>query len=172
MADKKGISPLVATVVLIGFVIVVIIIVILWGTDFAKERAEKSGKLDEAARDCLNVVINVERNIQDDGFLIHNEGNLAFEGVFIKQHCEGNNPGCGGGCNSGDIADTRVFSTVGVGGSLEVVKSNQTWGGRVTPPAVLYLCAGRFEIIPTKIPSGRGAPMIPCSGAKVDAILG
>ena len=53
---KKGISPLIATVLLIGFTIALIALVMIWGRNFIQERAEKEGLLSEKKLSCTNNV--------------------------------------------------------------------------------------------------------------------
>lgn len=159
--QNKGVSPLIATVILIGFVVIIIAIIILWGKDYLQEKAEKSSALEEAARDCLSVDISVETITGKDGFLIYNDGNIPFDGLIIRQHC------------GGDIAATRVYTTVNVGASLELVKANAVikCGGEVSIPSILYDEADSFEVIPAKRPAGKGAPLVPCSDKKQEVKL-
>ncbi len=63
-APLRVISPLIATVLLIGFVISLIVLVILWGKGYIEELAEKRGILAEKQQQCQNVevtAIKVER---------------------------------------------------------------------------------------------------------------
>ena len=57
--NKKGISPLIATVLLIGFVIAVILLIVLWGKNYIEELAEKRGALAEKQQECLQVELDV-----------------------------------------------------------------------------------------------------------------
>ena len=41
MKNKKAISPLIATVLIIGFTITIAAILMIWGGNLVKERAEK-----------------------------------------------------------------------------------------------------------------------------------
>ena len=41
--EKKGISPLIATILLIGFTIVLAVIVLQWGTTFFEDTTDKTG---------------------------------------------------------------------------------------------------------------------------------
>mgnify|MGYP001597250501 FL=1 len=157
---RNGISPLVTTVILVGFVVAVIAIVILWGRDFIQEKAQKSGALEEVAQDCLSIDIRVETEVGESGIFVYNEGNVPFEGLIIRQHCIGDT-----------LAETKIYHAVDVGQSLQLVRADVACGAKVTLPAVLYNDANRFELIPAKRPSGRGAPLVPCSDAKEDVKL-
>lgn len=54
---KKSISPLIATVLLIGFIIAIALLVILWGKGYVEELAQKRGLLAEKQQQCQNVEI-------------------------------------------------------------------------------------------------------------------
>jgi archaellum component FlaF (FlaF/FlaG flagellin family) len=69
MLNKKGISNQVATVLLIGFVIALLVIVFLWGKNYIQERAEKQGKLAEKQLDCENLKIEVVNVFQQGNTL-------------------------------------------------------------------------------------------------------
>ena len=50
--EKRGISPLIATVLLIGFTITIAAILMIWGGNLVKERAEKISARTEAQTSC------------------------------------------------------------------------------------------------------------------------
>ena len=53
---KRGISPLIATVLLIGFTITIAAAIMMWAGDYIKERAEKEGIRGEAQSECITSV--------------------------------------------------------------------------------------------------------------------
>ena len=57
--NKKGISPMIATVLLIGFVIALMLLIILWGKDYIEELAEKRGALAEKQHECTNIQLDI-----------------------------------------------------------------------------------------------------------------
>jgi len=57
--NKKGISPMIATVLLIGFVISIILLILLWGKDYIEELAEKRGALAEKQQECTKIQFDV-----------------------------------------------------------------------------------------------------------------
>ncbi|MBU4502976.1 MAG: hypothetical protein KKA79_10360 [Nanoarchaeota archaeon] len=57
--SKKGISPMIATVLLIGFIISIILLILLWGRDYIEELAEKKGALAEKQNECTKVSLDV-----------------------------------------------------------------------------------------------------------------
>ena len=65
MKDKKGISPLIATVLIIGFTIVIAALVITWGTNLFKKTQQQTGELSEINLACTGVFsgLNVNANV-------------------------------------------------------------------------------------------------------------
>lgn len=57
--SKKGISPMVATVLLVGFVVAIIILIFLWGKNYIEELAEKRGLLAEKQQECTQIQLEV-----------------------------------------------------------------------------------------------------------------
>lgn len=155
LKNKKGISPLVATVILVGFVVVVIALVILWGYGFVTEQAEKSDALNEAHNKCLGTLIEITGS--SNGFILFNSGGEDFSGTIIRQECDES------------TVDTRVgHFKVNSGESIEFSKTNKICGEAVQFPAVLYSNADSYTFIPSQIPSQkRGAPIVPCSDSAV-----
>lgn len=58
---KKGISPMIATILLIGFVIAIILLVLLWGKNYIEELAEKRGLLAEKQQECTKIDLEVPK---------------------------------------------------------------------------------------------------------------
>ncbi len=65
---KKGISPLIATVLLIGFVVALLVIVMLWSRSYIEEIKQKEGTISEQKLNCAtDIGIDVTNiNIADD----------------------------------------------------------------------------------------------------------
>lgn len=57
---KRGISPLIATVILVGFVVSLVLIAMLWGKNYIEELAAKRGTLAEKQYACQNVEITAK----------------------------------------------------------------------------------------------------------------
>ena len=66
---KKGISPLIATVLLIAFVIAIVVLIILWGKHYIEEKAAKQGKLAEKQLECERVQITIVKATRTGGTL-------------------------------------------------------------------------------------------------------
>ena len=54
---KKGVSPLVATILLVGFTVALIALIAIWGKRYVEEKAEKEGILAERKAECQNIEI-------------------------------------------------------------------------------------------------------------------
>ncbi len=59
MTDKKGISPLIATVLIIGFTIVLAAVVMQWGGSFVKQLTEEQAESAEAQTKCIGMDFDV-----------------------------------------------------------------------------------------------------------------
>ncbi|MDD5650992.1 MAG: hypothetical protein PHF86_11340 [Candidatus Nanoarchaeia archaeon] len=53
--NKKAVSPLIATVLIIGFTIVLAAMVMQWGGGFVRSLTEQQGAMAEAQTKCLNI---------------------------------------------------------------------------------------------------------------------
>ncbi len=85
---KRGISPLIATVLLIGFTIAVILLVMLWGKNYIEELAAKKGALAEKQQECQNVEIGVRSASMEAGqnmvAIIENKKDKAVDKFIFK----------------------------------------------------------------------------------------
>lgn len=88
--EKRGISPLIATVLLVGFVIAIAILVWLWYGNVVKERAEKEGQRISGEFSCSsNVRISIDNLVCGTpsspivNFDIQNEGIADLNGIRI-----------------------------------------------------------------------------------------
>ncbi|MFH1637610.1 MAG: archaellin/type IV pilin N-terminal domain-containing protein [Candidatus Woesearchaeota archaeon] len=93
MRGKKGISPLLATVLLIGFTVALVGLLILWGRSYVEERAHKEGELAEKRAMCTNLkysVIDSVAAVDAEGkpnsvtITIKNEGNTKIDGFMFR----------------------------------------------------------------------------------------
>ena len=85
--EKKGLSPVVATVLLIFLVLVLAAIIFLWARGFFSEQLEKNG--DSIENQCRNVEFKAEKGIVASGNLLvielSNTGDINMYGVSIKE---------------------------------------------------------------------------------------
>ncbi len=83
IVKKRGLSPVIATVLLISIAVVLAIIIFLWAKRFVGETVEKFGEPVERA--CDLVRFNAEAIKNDGKVFIVNEGNVPLHGVEIKK---------------------------------------------------------------------------------------
>lgn len=91
MKNKKGISPLIATVLLIGFTIVLAALVMRWGTELFEGTAETQECLSLARIDCTELDFSLSATYENETFynvslIVRNNGakdvdNFIFVGV-------------------------------------------------------------------------------------------
>jgi FlaG/FlaF family flagellin (archaellin) len=108
---RKAVSPVVATVGLIGISIALFIIVFIWSRSFVEEQILKFGKAIESY--CQDVKFNVD-NVQIDSgqlnFTIDNVGNVNIYQISITYYYDGNkatqvyNASSQGALAAGDVA--------------------------------------------------------------------
>lgn len=58
---KKGISPLIATVLIIGFTVALGATIMTWGKGFIQDRMDKEGKMAEARLSCVSTDFTVDK---------------------------------------------------------------------------------------------------------------
>ena len=78
---KRGLSPVIATVLLISIVIILALIVLLWAMGFIKEVIEKEGKSAEQA--CDEIVLDASLSEDRSEIYIINNGNIPVYKVEI-----------------------------------------------------------------------------------------
>jgi|SRR3989344_9455861 len=84
--DKRGISPLIATVLIIGFTIVIAAIVITFGTNLVKTTTESTAKQAAFGALCTGVEFNIKTMLQVDGSIkvtVQNENAKKLAGIVI-----------------------------------------------------------------------------------------
>ena len=103
--NKRGLSPLIATVLLVGFSVAIVALVIVWGTNYVKEVQEKEGGIAEGKLNCATDVeiniLNVEKiadgqldisvaNVKNtvDGFVFRVNGNKGTDIVAVNTKIE------------------------------------------------------------------------------------
>lgn len=109
---RKGVSPIIATVLLLGIVVALSTMVFLWARSFVGEVVQKGGK--PAEQVCESIVLSA---IYSGGSLqILNDGNVPVHKLSILVEQEGN------------IDSTEYIDPVLAGGSVEVenVASGET----------------------------------------------
>lgn len=86
--NKRGISPLIATVLIIGFTIVLAALVFQWGGGVFKDIQEQTGEQSELSILCSSGVANTEVSAKHDGsnilITIDNKNRLTFYGFLAR----------------------------------------------------------------------------------------
>lgn len=82
-ADKKGLSPVIATVLLISLALILALIVFLWARSFVKEKAQKFGEPIENA--CGDISFDAEVVASDGKVYVNNVGNVPLYGVEVRK---------------------------------------------------------------------------------------
>ena len=91
MFNKRGISPLIATVLIIGFTIALAALIITWGVSFVTQQTVETG---EEAQETLDLVKNSGIKIRKVTFTdgtpdtfdvqIENTGTIALDGFLMR----------------------------------------------------------------------------------------
>lgn len=85
---KKGVSPVIATVLLVSLVLVLVAIIFLWSKQFITEQVQKNGA--DVNTVCKDVVFDVEHNLGSSGasnsleLQFVNRGNVNIYDFDIK----------------------------------------------------------------------------------------
>lgn len=86
--NKKGISPLVATVLLIGFTLALAVVIWMWAGGFLEERAQKAGKIANVEISCATEVgfsvVNACKGANEVKLTIENRKNIPLVGFTIR----------------------------------------------------------------------------------------
>lgn len=139
MINRRGVSPVVATILLIAITVVLAVIVFLWARGFIDESAEKRGEPVERACEDVDFVAGLFK----DGVLkldIVNHGNIPIYGVELKKYGQDTilpSQYLDGTITAGESAtitlDSDFVSTLEVGDSILVVPIilGQTQEGKV-----------------------------------------
>jgi flagellin-like protein len=145
--EKRGISPLIATVILIGFVIAVAAVIFFWGKSYIVETAQKEGALSETKLKCNDVkfeVLSDATEIFSGNLELENKGGVEISGFKVRSE------NIAGGATLMDLSGKEAILAL-YGTAMFSLDST----GIDTSSA--------FDIIPMLKPEGRGAQLIPCS---------
>jgi flagellin-like protein len=82
-ANKKGLSPVIATVLLVMIAIVIALIILLWAKDVFKEKTLKFGSNIENS--CGDIIFQAEAVSDDQTINIVNEGTIPIYGIKLNQ---------------------------------------------------------------------------------------
>ena len=80
--NKKGVSPAIATVLLIAIALVLAVIIFLWARSYIGESVQKSDRAIESS--CAEVVFEAEA-FSDGSVAIQNNGNVPIYGIEVRE---------------------------------------------------------------------------------------
>jgi len=151
--NKKGVSPLIATVLLISLVIILIVTIVFWVKGFVNERISKEGALADAELKCTEINLDIKNIQATDGINLivelQNAGSEDIAGIIFKIEE-----------NSFDYS--KLFTVESIIRPFETfsqtIKVGQVGSGYTV------------TLIPNVRPEGSGAPLVPCSGDKVKKV--
>ena len=87
-SNKRGISPLIATVLLIGFTIALAAIIFSWISSFTEERAGKTAEIVKSEVSCAtSIEVGVEKACVDSTgihFIFENRENNDINGFVVR----------------------------------------------------------------------------------------
>ncbi|MEM4330538.1 MAG: archaellin/type IV pilin N-terminal domain-containing protein [Candidatus Pacearchaeota archaeon] len=86
--NKKGISPVVATILLISLAIILALIVLFWALGWLREQIEKNGKPIESACKDAKIKIEYEKSAAGIKIVVVNIGNLPINEIGIKEEAK------------------------------------------------------------------------------------
>jgi len=85
MLNKKGVSPVIATVLLIAMVLVLALIIFLWFRGFTGEKCEKFDQACELTCDDVKFDVSYVNGV----FFIKNEGNIPIYNLQVELKGDG-----------------------------------------------------------------------------------
>ena len=86
--EKRGLSPIIATVMLISLALVLALIILIWAKNFIGEKAQKFGEPIENACDDISFVAEAENdpiNTNELKVSVNNIGNVPLYGLEIRK---------------------------------------------------------------------------------------
>ena len=130
---KKGISPLIATVLLIGFAVALAAVVMTWGLDFIRQTTENVGKETDKALQCTKLDFEISTvDCTTNKATIANNGEINISAMTFRVD------------QGGDITPTRQQGI----GSLGVKQYDVDLSGSTNIEAIAsVLGAGGDEIL-------------------------
>jgi flagellin-like protein len=81
--EKRGLSPVIATILLVSLALVLAVIVFLWARAFIPETIQKEGRAIELS--CEEVSFNAEAFATDGEVSVENTGQIPIYGIEIRK---------------------------------------------------------------------------------------
>lgn len=135
-SEKKGVSPVIATVLLISISLVLALIIFLWARGFVKEKIQKfDGPIEFA---CDDIVFSVEGVLDEGKFYINNKGNVAIYGAEIRKKSLGSVKNVG-------ILDSTLAKGEGGSFDFDFTNNNIEQGDEVIVVPIILGESGEFK---------------------------
>ncbi len=139
--NKKGLSPIVATVLLVSIAVVLAGIIFFWAYSFIGESVTKNGQaVDQVCKD-----VTFEAGPSSEGISIKNTGDIPIWGVQVLKK------------GSGDLTEVQDFSDTGIkSGETAEVSLGDDSGEFIVSPVLMgeteterkkYICGEEFSQI-------------------------
>lgn len=122
---KRGVSPVVSTILLIMIVIILAIIILLWSVGFVKEVYTKEVDGKEQSVDNICKILTIDAIINNDGsFGIRNSGNVPIYKIKLKVTAKDS-----GDSTIGEVMDQDGHSvSLGPGQSAIISQPGENYG--------------------------------------------
>jgi len=86
-SEKRGVSPLIATILLVGFTVSIVTLTILWSSGYVQERAQKEDKLADAKLTCENLKFTVTEAYQSGSelfMIFENQATTKIDAFILR----------------------------------------------------------------------------------------
>ena len=108
MKTKKGISPIIATILILGFTVVLAAIFVTWGSGFFQKTQESTENTVRLSTVCTNVATNIKLtpkvSVGTLELAVDNGGQYEINGFIFRVYNAGE--------TTADVFDTEVPSTI------------------------------------------------------------
>ncbi|MBU4242420.1 MAG: hypothetical protein KKA65_00610 [Nanoarchaeota archaeon] len=149
---KRGVSPLIATILLVGFTVSIVTLTILWSSGYVQERAQKEDKLAEARLNCENIKFTVIEAYQSGSELfmtLENQAITKIDAFILRIY-----------------GDTGEVEAVDLRQNLKELETKKVNLGTADFDVGVVQTITTVDIIP-QIKAGK-ATYVPCSGKHIE----
>ena len=84
MLSKRGVSPLIATVLIIGFTVALAAIIFTWGSSFVKDTTEQTSQNARSSLSCTLINYDAEFNNDCSFFIISNNAEVVLSKISLR----------------------------------------------------------------------------------------
>ena len=132
--ERKGVSPIVATVLLISISLVLALIIFLWARGFIKEKTQKFDEPIEFA--CDDIIFSTEAVLNEGKVYINNKGNVPIYAAEVRKKSLGAIKNVG-------VLDSTLAK--GEGGSFDFDFTDISQGDEVIVVPIILGESGEFK---------------------------